>query len=470
ERNNRGNRSGSLTMTVGLQIGSRLLGNGHPCYIVAELSANHNQSFDQAVKIIHAAKAAGADAVKLQTYTPDTITIAGDREYFRINGGTIWDGRTLHELYAEAYTPWEWQPKLKQVANDLGLDLFSTPFDPTAVDFLEEMNVPAHKVASFELVDIPLVKKIARTGKPLIISTGMATLEEIEEAVAAAREAGATQIALLKCTSAYPAAPDDMNLRTIPELASRFGVPAGLSDHTPGIAVLVAAVALGACISAKHITLSRALKGPYSEFSLEPQQSNAMVDEVRTAERALRREPETCDCNSGPCTLQMSSITIIATQPATALDAQKFRYEIEQISRQSAVFFAGTMFTSVAAYAFKIYLARALGAEALGIYALGMTAVGAIGLVAALGLPSAAARYVAVYTARADSERLRALLWRSLEILLITNLLGGVGMFLARHSIAQRIYHTPSLAKYMVLFALIMLSGAFTTFLGQVLA
>src|SRR2546430_2339197 len=183
----------------------------------------------------------------------------------------------------------------------------------------------------------------------------------------------------------------------------------------------------------------------------------------------LSREPKTCDCNSAPGTLQMSSITIIATQPATALDAQKFRYEIGQISRQSAVFFAGTMFTSVAAYAFKIYLARALGAEALGIYALGMTAVGTIGLVAALGLPSAAARFVAVYTAREDSERLRALLWRSLEILLITNLLGGVGMFLARHSIAQRIYHTPSLAKYMVLFALIMLSGAFTTFLGQVL-
>jgi pseudaminic acid synthase len=274
-------------VTNEIKIGNRCVGSGHPVYIVAELSANHNQSFDQAVKIIHAAKAAGADVVKLQTYTPDTITIASDREYFRINGGTIWDGRTLHELYAEAYTPWEWQPKLKQVANDLGLDLFSTPFDPTAVDFLEEMNVPAHKVASFELVDIPLVKKIARTGKPLIISTGMATFEEIEEAVAAARQAGATQIALLKCTSAYPAAPDDMNLRTIPELASRFGVPAGLSDHTLGIAVPVAAVALGACIIEKHITLSRALKGPDSEFSLEPQEFKAMVDEVRTAERAL---------------------------------------------------------------------------------------------------------------------------------------------------------------------------------------
>jgi pseudaminic acid synthase len=273
--------------TQKLRIGQHLVGPGTPVYIVAELSANHNQSFDQAVRIIHAAKAAGADAVKLQTYTPDTITIASDSEYFRINGGTIWDGRTLHELYAEAYTPWEWQPKLKQVANYLGLDLFSTPFDRTAVDFLEEMNVPAHKVASFELVDIPLVKKIARTGKPLIISTGMATLEEIEEGVAAAREAGATQIALLKCTSAYPASPDDMNLRTIPELANRFGVPAGLSDHTLGIAVPVAAVVLGSCIIEKHITLSRALKGLDSEFSLEPQEFKAMVDAVRTAERAF---------------------------------------------------------------------------------------------------------------------------------------------------------------------------------------
>jgi pseudaminic acid synthase len=274
-------------MTQTIHIGTHKVGSGNPAYIIAELSANHNQSFDEALKIIHAAKAAGADAVKLQTYTPDTITIASDREYFRINGGTLWDGRTLHELYAEAYTPWEWQPKLKQVANELGLDLFSTPFDTTAVDFLEEMGVPAYKVASFELVDIPLIRQMARTGKPLIISTGMATLEEIEEAVTAAREAGTTQIGLLKCTSAYPASPDDMNLRTIPEFAKRFAVPAGLSDHTLGMAVPVAAVALGACIIEKHLTLSRAHKGPDSEFSLEPQEFKAMVDAVRTAERAL---------------------------------------------------------------------------------------------------------------------------------------------------------------------------------------
>ncbi len=233
----------------------------NPLYVIAELSANHNQDFEQAVKIIQAAREAGADAVKLQTYTADTITIACDREPFRIAGGTLWDGRTLHELYREAYTPWEWQPRLKQVANDLGMDLFSTPFDDSAVDFLEKMNVPAHKLASFELVDIALIQKMARTGKPLIMSTGMATAEEIEEAVQAARQAGATQIALLKCTSAYPATADDMNLRTIPELAKRFGVPAGLSDHTLGNAVAVAAVTLGACIIEKHITLSRSMKG-----------------------------------------------------------------------------------------------------------------------------------------------------------------------------------------------------------------
>ena len=274
-------------MAESLKIGERRVGAGHSVYVVAELSANHNQDFDQAVKIIQAAKDSGADAVKLQTYTADTITIACDREPFRIAGGTLWDGRTLYELYREAYTPWEWQPRLKQVANDLGMDLFSTPFDDSAVDFLEEMKVPAHKLASFELVDIGLIQKMARTGKPLIMSTGMATAEEIEEAVQAARQAGATQIALLKCTSAYPATADDMNLRTIPELAKRFAVPAGLSDHTMDNAVAVAAVTLGACIIEKHITLSRTLKGPDSEFSLEPQEFKAMVKAIRTTERAL---------------------------------------------------------------------------------------------------------------------------------------------------------------------------------------
>jgi N-acetylneuraminate synthase len=274
-------------MTAHLNIGEHRVGPGCPIYVVAEVSANHNQDFEHAVKIIQAAKDSGADAVKLQTYTADTMTIRSANEQFRIGGGTLWDGRTLYELYGEAYTPWEWQPRLQQVANDLGMDLFSTPFDDTAVDFLEKMNVPAHKVASFELVDIGLIQKIARTGKPMIMSTGMATVEEIEEAVQAARQAGATQIALLKCTSAYPARPEDMNLLTIPELAKRFAVAVGLSDHTMGSAVAVAAVALGACIIEKHITLSRSVKGPDSEFSLEPQEFKAMVEAIRTTEKAL---------------------------------------------------------------------------------------------------------------------------------------------------------------------------------------
>ncbi len=282
-----GSSANKLSMPTQISIGKRCIGAGQPVYIVAELSANHQQDFDVAVKIIQAAKQAGADAIKLQTYTPDTMTIASDRQEFRIGGGTLWDGRTLYELYGEAYTPWDWQPGLKQVAEDLGLDLFSTPFDSTAVDFLEGMNVPAYKVASCELVDIPLIQKIAQTGKPMIISTGMAELGEIDEAVQAARGAGATQIALLKCTSAYPAAPEEMHLKTIPELARRFAMPVGLSDHTTNIAVPVAAVTLGACIIEKHLTLSRALKGPDSAFSLEPEEFRAMVDAVRTAEHAL---------------------------------------------------------------------------------------------------------------------------------------------------------------------------------------
>ena len=274
-------------MTMELRIGNRLVGPGQKAYVIAEISANHHQKYDEAVRIIHAAKDARADAVKLQTYTADTITIQSDKEYFRVGGGTLWDGRTLYDLYQEAYTPWEWQPKLKQVADGLGLDLFSSPFDATAVDFLEKMNVRVYKVASFEIVDIPLIQKMARTGKPLIMSTGMATVEEIEEAMQSARAAGAQEIALLKCTSAYPAAAEEMNLRTIPELARRFSVPVGLSDHTMGIEVPVAAVALGACIIEKHITLSRSEPGPDSAFSLEPQEFRAMVDAVRVAEKAL---------------------------------------------------------------------------------------------------------------------------------------------------------------------------------------
>ncbi len=269
------------------RIGSRSIGRGQPTYIVAELSANHGHSLERAVDLIRAARDAGADAVKLQTYTPDTLTIDSSQQHFCIGGGTLWDGRTLYDLYGEACTPWDWQPKLQTIAREIGIDLFSTAFDPTAVDFLEAMNVPVHKVASFELVDIPLVVKMARTGKPLVLSTGMATLSEIDEAVTAAREAGAAQIALLKCNSAYPAPPEEMNLRTIPHLARAYGVPVGLSDHSVGIAAPVVAVALGACIIEKHLTLSRAAGGPDAPFSLEPDEFRAMVAAVRTAERAV---------------------------------------------------------------------------------------------------------------------------------------------------------------------------------------
>jgi pseudaminic acid synthase len=270
-----------------VQIGNRHIGPSNPVYIVAELSANHNQSFECAVQIFHAAKEAGADAIKLQTYTPDTITVRSDREIFRIKGGTLWDGRTLHDLYADATTPWEWHPKLQKIAAEAGLDFFSSPFDSSAVDFLETLNLPAYKIASPEIVDLPLIEKVARTGKPLIISTGMANRGEIQEALDAARRVGAKNIALLKCTSAYPAPADEMNLRTIPELARVFGVPVGLSDHTVGIAAPIAAVALGACIVEKHLTLSRSDLGPDSAFSLEPQEFRAMVDAIRLAERAM---------------------------------------------------------------------------------------------------------------------------------------------------------------------------------------
>jgi pseudaminic acid synthase len=273
-------------MGLCIEINGHKIGPGFPVYIIAELSANHCQDFDQAINLIKAAKTAGANAVKVQTYTPETLTLQSSKKPFHIQG-TAWDGRRLYDLYEEASMDWAWQPKLKVEANQLGLDFFSTAFDPSAVDFLEEMNVPAHKVASFEIVDIPLVQRMAKTGKPLIISTGMATAEEIEEAVSAAREAGAKEIALLKCVSAYPASVSDMNLRSIPDLSARFGVPAGLSDHTLGGIVPMVAVAVGACIIEKHLTLSRAIKGPDSAFSSEPAEFTEMVQSIRTVEEAL---------------------------------------------------------------------------------------------------------------------------------------------------------------------------------------
>ncbi|MDD3246143.1 MAG: pseudaminic acid synthase [Methanosarcina sp.] len=270
-----------------IKIGNKLIGNSKHTFIIAELSANHLHDFDLAVKTIKSIKETGADAVKLQTYTADTITIDSENEYFRIKQGTLWDGRTLYKLYQEAYTPWEWQPELKKIAEDLGLLCFSSPFDKTAVDFLEKMNVPAYKVASFEITDIPLIEYIASKGKPVIISTGIATLTDIEEAVNACKRMGNKQVALLKCTSAYPSPLEDVNLNTIPNLKDTFKVVVGLSDHTLGISVPIAAVVLGAKIIEKHFILDRGLGGPDAEFSLEPQEFKAMVKAVREVEKAL---------------------------------------------------------------------------------------------------------------------------------------------------------------------------------------
>ncbi len=269
-----------------ITINKRDIGNTNRTYIIAEMSANHNQSYEKAVQIVKAAKAAGADAIKLQTYTPDTITLNCNNDHFRIKK-TIWKGKNLYELYEEAYTPWEWQPKLKNIADDLGMDLFSTPFDDSAVDFLETMDVPAYKIASFELIDTGLLEKVAATGKPVIMSTGMATLGEIDEAVMTLKKNGCKEIALLKCTSAYPASPDEANLKTIPHLSATFNVPAGLSDHTIGSSVSIAAVTLGASIIEKHFCLDRSDPGPDSAFSMEPHEFKQMVHDIRTVEKAL---------------------------------------------------------------------------------------------------------------------------------------------------------------------------------------
>jgi N-acetylneuraminate synthase len=270
-----------------LHLGKRQVGPGHPVYVVAELSANHSGSLETAVELVRAAQAAGADAIKLQTYTADTLTIRCDRPEFRIGGGTLWDGRTLYDLYQEAMTPWEWHAELFTEARRLGIGCFSTPFDASAVDFLEQFNPPAHKIASFELVDHALLRKVAATRRPVILSTGMATLEEISEAVTALRQAGCRELALLKCTSSYPAPAEEANLRTISHLAAAFNCPVGLSDHTLGIACPVVAVSLGACLIEKHFTLSRKTPGPDSAFSLEPAEFAEMVRAIRVAEAAL---------------------------------------------------------------------------------------------------------------------------------------------------------------------------------------
>jgi len=267
--------------------GWRLIGHGQPVFIVAEMSGNHHHNIKKVFEIIDAAAKAGVDAVKLQTYTPDTITIDSDREYFQVRVNKAWKGQTLYSLYQKAYTPWEWQPKLKRYAEKLGLVCFSSPFDNTAVDFLEKMKVPLYKVASFEVVDIPLLKKIGQTKKPVIMSRGMASLEELRLAIKTLKENGAPQVAILHCVSSYPAKPEEMNLTTIPEISRKLGVVAGLSDHSSGIAASVASVALGASIIEKHLIISRKEGGPDAPFSIEPDEFSQLVKSIREAEKAI---------------------------------------------------------------------------------------------------------------------------------------------------------------------------------------
>ena len=274
-------------MNKAFNIGNFKLGEDERTFIIAEMSANHLQDYDRAVEIIKKAAWAGADAIKLQTYTPDTITIDCDNEYFQIKQGTIWDGTTLHKLYQTAYTPWEWQPKLKKVAEDEGLVFFSSPFDFTAVDFLEKMEVPAYKIASFEINDIPFIEYIASKGKPIIISTGIARMGDIQNALDACKRMGNENVALLKCTSSYPAPVEEANLKTIPNMKETLNLIAGLSDHTMGHAVSVGGVALGAKIIEKHMTLRRSDGGADSKFSMEPEEFKEMVDNIRIVEKAL---------------------------------------------------------------------------------------------------------------------------------------------------------------------------------------
>lgn len=274
-------------MNKSFKIGNKLIGENSPAFIVAELSANHNQDYHRAVEILHAAREAGADAVKLQTYTADTITIDCDDECFQINEGTIWDGTTLYRLYQEAYTPWEWQPRLMEEASKLGMECFSSPFDFTSVDFLQEMKVPAYKIASYEINDIPLIRKIARLHKPIIFATGIAYPEDIERALTVCREEGNEDVILLKCVSSYPTPYETVNLRVIPTLAKTYDCLTGISDHTMGTIVSAGAIPLGAKMVEKHLTLRRRDGGPDSAFSMEPEEFTQMVKEIRILEKAL---------------------------------------------------------------------------------------------------------------------------------------------------------------------------------------
>ena len=269
-----------------MHIANRPISSAHSPYLIAEMSANHNGSIETALKIIESAHACGADAVKLQTYRPDTITIDCDSADFQIHGG-LWDGRTLYELYHEAHMPWEWHQPLFAHARKIGITMFSSPFDTTAVDLLEDLNAPAYKIASFEAIDLPLIKYVAATGKPMIISTGMADVQEIQEAVDAARSGGCKEVAVLHCVSGYPAPAADYNLRTIADMASRFGLVTGLSDHTIDNTTAITSVAMGASIIEKHFTLNRQGGGPDDSFSIEPHELKALSDGLRTAWQAM---------------------------------------------------------------------------------------------------------------------------------------------------------------------------------------
>ncbi len=291
-----------ISKNTEIRIGDRLIGPDHPPYIIGELSANHNGSLEGALAIIDAIAEAGADAVKLQTYTADTMTLDSDREDFKLRDGP-WAGHTLYELYQWAHTPWEWHEALFQRGRERGLHVFSSPFDRTAVDFLEPFDPPVYKIASFEIVDIPLIEYVASKGRPMIMSTGMATRVEVMEAVAAARRAGCEDLCLLHCTSGYPTPAEEADLRTLPHLAERYGVVPGLSDHTLERAVPAAAVALGACVIEKHVTLRRADGGPDSGFSLEPDELRDSVRDSRTAWQALgsvREEPRKSEATQRP--------------------------------------------------------------------------------------------------------------------------------------------------------------------------
>ncbi len=269
-----------------IQIGNRIIGKGQPCFCVAEMSGNHNKDYNRAIEIIHAAKEAGADAVKLQTYTADSLSIDCDNEYFRIKGG-LWDGMTEYELYKEAGTPWEWQLGLMEEANKLGMECFSSPFDSASVDFMVKCNMPAIKIASYEINDIPLIKKAAETKKPIIFATGVAEYEDIDRALKICADAGNDNVMLLKCVSAYPTPYEDINLSCIPTLAAKYNCIMGLSDHSMGSAVAVGAAALGIKMVEKHLTLKRSDGGPDSGFSMEPDEFKKMVSDIRIIEKAM---------------------------------------------------------------------------------------------------------------------------------------------------------------------------------------